>query len=60
MTQAEFLAILFVDCGYDTSAQRRGWIQLRFPGKSYADELTVAEASRAIDLLKAEKASEEI
>jgi hypothetical protein len=46
ITQAEFIAILFAYCGYDTSAQRRGWLQKRF-GKSYADELTVTEASRA-------------
>jgi hypothetical protein len=55
MTQVEFLALLFIDCHYDTAAQRRGWLQLRFR-KSFADELTVAEASRAIDLLQAEKA----
>ncbi len=53
MTQEEYLAILFADCGYD-AAQRRGWLQKRF-GRSYPDELTTAGKSRAIDMLKAEK-----
>jgi hypothetical protein len=55
MTQVEYIAILFTDCGYDTSAQRRGWIQKRF-GKSFADELDSRERSLAIESLKEEKA----
>lgn len=54
MSQEDYIAILFADCGYETSAQRRGWLQIRF-GKQYADELTGADKSRCIDLLKAEK-----
>lgn len=36
ITQAEFIAILFADCGYDTSAQRRGWLQKRFGGAGHS------------------------
>jgi hypothetical protein len=54
ISQDEFIAILFGDCGYDTVAQRKGWLKIRF-GKSYSDELTRAEKSQAIDMLKAEK-----
>ena len=55
MTQQEYIAILFRDCGYDTSAQRKGWLQKRFE-KSFTDELTSAERSLAIVQLKDEKA----
>lgn len=55
MTQAEYIAILFTDCGYDTHSQRRGWIDSRFHGVRYADELTAEERSRAIEMLKNEK-----
>lgn len=54
MTQVEYIAILLDDCKYSTSAQRRGWLQMRFQ-KSYADELTTAEKSIAINMLKGEK-----
>ena len=54
MTQQAYIDILFIDNGYSTSVQRRGWMQKRF-GRSYADELTVEERSRAIDMLKEEK-----
>lgn len=54
MTQCEYIAILFVDCGYETSAQRRGWLQKRF-GVSYSDELSTQDKHRAIEELKAEK-----
>ncbi len=56
MTQEQYIAILFIDCGYDTASQRRGWLQKRFR-VSYADELTTACKSRAIELLKQEKES---
>lgn len=55
MTQAEYIAILFNDLGYDTAAQRKGWLQRRF-GKSFTDELDSGERSRAIEELKEEKA----
>jgi hypothetical protein len=54
MTQEEYIAILFADCGYDTPSQRKGWIKLRF-GKHYPDELTVEQRSMAITELKEEK-----
>lgn len=54
MTQEEYIAILFLDCGYTTTAQRKGWLQLRYR-KSYADELTVAQKSKVIEELKTEK-----
>lgn len=54
MTQEEYLAILFADCGYNTSAHRRGWLKLRF-GKQYSDELTTEQKSKAIEALKQEK-----
>lgn len=56
MTQAEYIAILFADCGYDTASQRKGWLQKRF-GKSFADELDSHERSLAIEALKDEKAA---
>lgn len=55
MTQEEFIAILFADNGYDTAAQRKGWINKRFPKKFYADELSPREKSLAITALKEEK-----
>lgn len=54
MSQDEYIAILFADCGYDTAAQRRGWLRLRY-NKSYADELTTAQKSKVIEELKGEK-----
>lgn len=54
MTQEEFIAILLGDCGYDTVAQRKGWLQLRFQ-VNFLDELTIAQKSKAIDFLRAEK-----
>ncbi len=58
MTQAEYIQILFQDCGYETAAQRRGWLQLRF-GKQHADELTSGQRSAAIEYLKNEKMDKE-
>ena len=55
--QDEYIQILFVDCGYQTAAQRRGWIEKRFgAGRKYTDELTSAEKSQAIEALLQEKA----
>lgn len=54
MTQEEYIAILFADCGYDTAAQRKGWLQKRF-GVNFADELDSRQRSLAIDALKDEK-----
>jgi hypothetical protein len=56
MTQTEYIAILFNDCGYDTAAQRKGWLQKRF-GVSFADELDSRQRSIAIESLKDEKAA---
>ena len=54
MSQLEYIAILFADLGYDTAAQRRGWLEKRF-GVGYPDELGTAQRSRVIDMLKEEK-----
>lgn len=54
MTQVEYIAVLFADCGYDTAAQRKGWLRLRFHA-DFPDELTVSQRSRAIEMLKQEK-----
>jgi hypothetical protein len=54
VTQFEYIALLFDQCGYDTTKQRQGWLQKRF-GKSYADELDTRERSLAITELKDEK-----
>ena len=56
MTQAEYIALLFNDCGYDTSAQRKGWLKKRF-GVEFPDELLATQRSIAIGMLKDEKAS---
>ncbi len=58
ITQEEFIAILFSDTGYNTAAQRKGWLQLRFQ-VNFPDELTIAQKSRAIEMLKAEKMGDE-
>jgi hypothetical protein len=54
MSQEEYIAILFNDLGYITSARRRDWLRLRY-NKSYADELTTAQKSKVIEELKGEK-----
>ena len=54
MTQTEYIAILFADCGYDTAAKRKDWLYNRFM-KYHADELNSREASTAISALKEEK-----
>jgi hypothetical protein len=54
VTQEKYIAILFADCGYETAAQRKGWMQLRFE-KNYADELTSRQRHEAIEALKQEK-----
>ena len=56
MTQVEYLAILFDDCGY-SATQRRGWLDLRF-GAQFTDELTRWQCSQAIAMLKDEKESQ--
>jgi hypothetical protein len=56
MTQIEYIQMLFHDCGYDTASQRKGWLHKRF-GKEFADELWADERSRAIEMLKDEKAA---
>lgn len=54
MTQVEYIAILFADCGYTTAAQRKGWLKARYR-KEYPDELTPPQKTAAIAALKAEK-----
>ncbi len=56
MTQTEYIAILFADCGYDTASQRKGWLQRRF-NVDFADELDSRQRSLAIEELKEEKAA---
>jgi hypothetical protein len=56
MSQDEYIAILFADCGYESSSQRKAWIHLRFGSPyNYADDLTTAQKCMAIDWLKGEK-----
>lgn len=54
ITQLEYIAILFIDCGYDTAAQRRGWLQGRFK-VSHADGLTDTQKGKAIEMLREER-----
>jgi hypothetical protein len=54
MSKQEYIAILFIDCNYDTARARKAWLQLRF-GKDFADELTSDQAHDAIEQLKGEK-----
>lgn len=54
MSQLEFIQILFDDLHFNAASQRKAWLHMRYQ-KNYADELTVAEASDAIDKLKAQK-----
>lgn len=58
MTQTEYIALLFNDCGYDTVAQRKAWLQKRF-GKSFADELGSRERSLAMTELKDQKSAQQ-
>jgi hypothetical protein len=54
MTQDEYLAILFNDCGF-TGAQRRDFLGLRFGGRRYTDTLTIGEKHALIEDLKERK-----
>lgn len=54
VTQLEYIAILFNDCGYDTASHRKGWLQRRF-GVNFSDELDSRQRSLAIEELKEEK-----
>jgi hypothetical protein len=56
MTALEYAQILFADNGYDTSAQRKGWLEKRF-GVSYFDDLAGEQKHQAIEMLKNEKAA---
>jgi hypothetical protein len=58
MSQEEYIAILFADCGYETSAQRKAWLTLRF-GWGFADELSPSQKHSAIEQLKTEKEGKE-
>lgn len=53
MNQLEYIALLFADCGFNTSKQREAWLTREFkrPVK-YADDLQSWERSRVIDILK--------
>ena len=50
MSQDEYIAILFIDTGFDGPA-RRAWLQLNY-GHRYSDELTAAEKHDVIERLK--------
>jgi hypothetical protein len=54
MTQDQYLAILFDDCGF-SGPQRRDFISLRYNGKKYTDELTSMEKHELIVDLKERK-----
>jgi hypothetical protein len=54
VTQDEFIAILFIDCCIESTAQRKAYIFARFE-KNYSDELNVGEKSKLISALQALK-----
>lgn len=56
MTQAEYIAILFVDYGFDTAKRRKDFLQTRF-GVSFPDELTKEQASSVIEQLICRRAA---
>ena len=63
MTQDEYIAILWNDCGFDTLSQRRAFLQREFGARyvlplSYADELNPSDKSRLIEILKDVKAGQ--
>lgn len=50
--QQNFLACLFIDCGFDRQ-QRNAWLTREFSREvKYLDELRKSEASKAIETLK--------
>jgi hypothetical protein len=57
--QVDYMLILFNDLGYGTRAQIKGWLQTHGVGQDRQTlglgDLTVREAIRVVDLLKAEK-----
>lgn len=54
--QIEYLEILLNDCGYDTRAQRNGFLSDRAGREiKFLDEITKAEASAMISELKDEQ-----
>ncbi len=52
MTQEEYISILFNDCGFKSTIDRKSFISRRFPGKNYSDELDGYERSMLINELK--------
>jgi hypothetical protein len=51
--QTDWLERLFLDAGFSDRTQRNGWLQREFKRDiRYLDDLTVAEASAAIDKLR--------
>ena len=55
----EFLEILLNDCGFGTRLQRNSYLSLRVGREiRYLDDLTAAEASRFIDILKEQRDEE--
>ena len=59
MTQGEFIALLFADCGFDTVALRSDLMTREF-GRTvkFSDDLYRWERSRLIDILKDIKAGQ--
>lgn len=55
MTQEQYIAILFDDCGFSSAVDRKNFIYRRFQ-RNYPDELTTKEKSQLIDSLKEIKA----
>jgi hypothetical protein len=60
LTQFEYIALLFADCGFDTRAQREGFMTREF-GRAvkFSDELQPYERSRLIDILEDLKAGQQ-
>lgn len=50
MTQPEYIAILFDDCGFEPPA-RRAWLRANY-GRAFADELSARERHQVIGRLK--------
>jgi hypothetical protein len=56
MTQCEYIALLFDDCGFN-AAQRKDYLKSRYYGCEFPDELSSVERSAVVEDLKERKAA---